>query len=269
MSNETLYKSYRIAVPKEFEQVFSHFYIAENQGYEIITKNLLPSFQTILVFNFGATIKLTSYQGKTLYIEQYMVLGPIKKSFEYSIFPASKVLVVNFKDDAFYRFFGVVGLGDTLPVNPHNWPVTNFFSYLWEQLSMAQTDQEQITLILNFCKPYLKTRPASIELLANFENKSQNPIKSVAYHTQQSERTIQQQHKKYFGFTAKEKVRYARFLKTIQYLQNNTCINWQDVIVEMGYYDQSQLIHDFQYYLHLSPKQYLLFQQDICVANDI
>ncbi|HEY0298211.1 MAG TPA: AraC family transcriptional regulator [Arachidicoccus sp.] len=41
-------------------------------------------------------------------------------------------------------------------------------------------------------------------------------------------------------------------------------IDWFDIISECGYYDQSQLIHDFKHYINLSPVKYLSFQQDIC-----
>jgi len=52
--------NYRIAVPSEFESVFSHFYFAENKTDFAITKTLLPSFQTILIFTFGAKAYLKS-----------------------------------------------------------------------------------------------------------------------------------------------------------------------------------------------------------------
>jgi AraC-like DNA-binding protein len=41
-------------------------------------------------------------------------------------------------------------------------------------------------------------------------------------------------------------------------------MDWFEVINECGYYDQSQLIHDFKHYINLSPAKYLKFQQDIC-----
>ncbi|MFZ0596955.1 MAG: AraC family transcriptional regulator [Flavobacterium sp.] len=32
---------------------------------------------------------------------------------------------------------------------------------------------------------------------------------------------------------------------------------------QCGYYDQSQLIHDFKYYMNISPTKFLKFQNDI------
>lgn len=44
-------------------------------------------------------------------------------------------------------------------------------------------------------------------------------------------------------------------------------IDWFEIINKCGYYDQSQLIHDFKHYLNISPTKYVKFQQDICIAN--
>ena len=51
--NNPGYHAFRIAVPSVYEEVFSHFYFAENTSGDTIIKTLLPSYQTILIFSFG------------------------------------------------------------------------------------------------------------------------------------------------------------------------------------------------------------------------
>ena len=84
----------------------------------------------------------------------------------------------------------------------------------------------------------------------------------------QSERNIQTIHKKHLGYSAKELNHYQRFLRAIELIQDiaskSSKIDWFKIINECGYYDQSQLIHDFKNYINLSPTKYLKFQQDIC-----
>ena len=52
--------------------------------------------------------------------------------------------------------------------------------------------------------------------------------------SKKSERTVQTHHKKYFGYTAKEIIRYQRFLKAIKLIQRisfqNLTIDWFEVI---------------------------------------
>jgi AraC-like DNA-binding protein len=122
--------------------------------------------------------------------------------------------------------------------------------------------------LLDFCKPYLQQRNPIAEQIASFDGDNQSPIKAISAENNLSERAVQLNHKKYLGYSAKEISRYQRFLKAIQLIQtiatDTSKIDWFEIISECGYYDQSQLIHDFKHYLNLSPSKYLKFQQDIC-----
>ena len=54
------YHQLKISVPREFESVFTHFYFAENGSFGSVTKTLLPSYQTIMLFCFGENIFMTT-----------------------------------------------------------------------------------------------------------------------------------------------------------------------------------------------------------------
>lgn len=263
--------SYRLPVASEFSEVFSHFYFAENSLSVPLTRTLMPSFQTIMVFNFGAKALLNSKHGIEIEIDKCIVLGPIKSAFKYSLPPGSQILVVNFKADAFYRFFGKASLSGSLAINPDVEIDENCFTHLWHQLNAIQSVSDKVSCMLDFCKPYLQSQNTTSSLLSNFESNSESIIKSIAEITGQSERNIQLMHKKHFGYTAKEINRYQRFLKTIELIQkvllSKKKVDWFEVIGECGYYDQSQLIHDFKHFLNLSPTNYLKFQQEICQSS--
>ena len=266
--NEKHYKNFKITVPADYEDIFSHFYFAENTTGETITKTLLPSYQTILIFNFGTPAFLYSIQNTELEVDKCLVLGPIKQSFSYSLPANSGILVANFKDDAFYNFFGNATVAEHLPVNPDDLLDENCFTSLWAQLNKIEDINDRVEYILEFSKPYLKQRNVIAEQLANFKDTNLNPIKSVADLQNQTERNIQLNHKKHLGYTAKEISRYQRFLKAVELIQSvassSNKMDWFDIVNECGFYDQSQLIHDFKHYINLSPTKYLKFQQDIC-----
>lgn len=259
---------YRIAVPPEFEEVFSHFYFAENTNAAPIRKTLLPTFQTIMVFNFGPASSLVSAQQTQIEVDKCVVLGPIKQAFDYTLPVGAKILVANFKDDAFYRFFGEALFQETAPRHPDQLLNENCLDNLWHELQQLDSATAQVNRLLQFCKPYIRPSNDTAKLLANFENGKLNPIKAVAAQTRQSERNIQLKHKKHFGYSAKEANRYLRFLQAVAFIEQHIAggskINWFELVEQLGYYDQSQLIHDFKYYLNLSPNRFLKFQQDIC-----
>lgn len=271
MKNAEENNNHRIAVPSAFESVFSHFYFAENKTDSPITKTLLPSFQTILVFNFGARASLKSQQNNSLEIEKCLVLGPIKQAFDYTLEPNSEILVANFKEDAFYRFFGNALLTHSLPIHPDVLIPENCFTALWEELKNIANTKDRVDYILDFCKPYLREQNSLTTLLADFKEETLNPIKTIASKLNQSERNIQLYQKKFFGYTIKEVNRYERFLKAVELIRKNVIAtektDWIAIVDQCGYYDQSQLIHDFKYYMNISPTKFLKFKNDICASK--
>lgn len=262
------YNQLKISVPTEFESIFSHFYFAENTFDKPITKILLPTFQTILLFCFGESASMRTKEDTIISVDKCIVFGPIRHSFEYTLPAKTSILVANFKNDAFSMFFGKAMISNHLAMHPDELLMENCFTDLWNELSNVNSTQEKVDHILNFCQPYLQDQDFTSQLLSNFKDENLNPIKIIAEKTNQSERNIQLKQKEKFGYSSKEINRYNRFLKAIKMIEKEievqNKIEWFNIISECNYYDQSQLIHDFKHFLHISPSQYLKFQQDIC-----
>lgn len=260
--------SSKINVPPEFQAIFSHFYYARNTALQSVTKTLLPTFQTLLIFNFGDRLKISAPQGATIYIEQCLILGPIKQGIRYTLPPQTEMFVVNFIGDAFFRFFGQILASDGLSAHPDSWLEENCFADLWKTLRELENPEKRVNGILKFCRPYLGQPNEIAEQLVRTDKKNDDPIKRVAQKRKLSRRHVQQIHKSHLGYSAKAFARYQRFLKVIEILQgfaqDSAKVDWFDIIVQCGYYDQSHLIRDFKHFMHLSPTQYLNYQQEIC-----
>lgn len=254
----------RVELPEEFNGVFSHFYVAHNNTDESITRKLMPSFQTLMVFSFGGSIQFNASGANAIEITDCMVLGPLKKSIEYTLSPKAEMFVVNFVDDAFYRFFGPLFFLKGKPIDPKKLVHDNCFENLHNLLT-GKNSKERTEVILSFCKSYLKEND---NVFKEYKSEGiESPIKAVAQKTNKSERALQIRYKQYYGFTSKEKIRFERFSKAIEIIQTGAFQSWFDVILECGFYDQSQLIHDFKHFIKLTPSQYLKFQQNICQVD--
>lgn len=272
-SRSTGYITGHIPVPEEWDQVFDPFYYALNHQDEPVRKRLSPSFQTILVFNFGPPALFYPTEDQPLFVEKSMVIGPLKLSHEYVLAPGTKILVANFKLDAFYRFFGkhLRSYADFIK-HPDELLGEHCFSDLWQELKQLPGMQQRVDRILDFSAAYIGERDKGSEdiVVGSDADSMISPIKEIAEKKGQSERTIQLKYKKYLGYSAKEINRYQRYKKALTWLQeqagkgNN--IDWFEMIHEFGYYDQSHLIHDFNHFLGISPAQYLKLQEDICIA---
>ncbi|MBV8328583.1 helix-turn-helix domain-containing protein [Chryseobacterium sp.] len=262
------YNELRISVPEKFANVFTHFYFAENISDHPVTKKLLPTYQTILLFCFGESASMTTRENTKISVDKCMVSGPVRQAFEYTLPPRTSILVANFKDNAFFRFFGKFSMENKVVTHPDELLEENCFTSVWQQLSEITSPTAQVDHILKFCSLYLKEQDSTGQLLSSFENEHLSAIKVIAEETRQTERNIQRKQKEQFGYSLKEISRYQRFLKAIKIIEEETSkqnpVQWFAIIDECGYYDQSQLIHDFRHFINISPAQYLKFQQDIC-----
>lgn len=256
-------EEYRIPVPASWEQVFTHFYYAANHSSIPVQRHLLPTFSSIMAFNFGPPVPL-QYGDEIFHpIEKTLVIGPIKQSMKYTMAAGSKILVANFKHDAFYRFFGKP-LQHYL-TDPDKLIQTHCFADLWQKIKDIEDPAVQVEQILDFSGTYLCERdPAAAHIIEDGFNGSP---KQLAAQRAQSERTIQLNYKKYLGFSAKEMNRYQRFQQAIEMLKKGNTPDWFEIIHECGYYDQSHLIKDFTHYLGVSPQMYLQLQGEMCVAG--
>jgi len=266
------YNSSRIDVPPAYADVFSHFYHAKNNSDQAIEKTLFPFYQTIMVFNFGAPASFVSGTGEHLTVEKCIVLGPIKHAFNYLLPVEAEILVCNFKDDAFFRFFGNATLPQEEGLHPDELLEKDCFTTLWSKLNLLGSTRERVDALLAFSGVYLRKRDDIAAQIAGFDRAAKSAVKEISRKNQLSERAVQMNHKKHFGYTSKERARYDRFLKAIQVFQEisgeHKKPDWFEIIDRCGYYDQSQLIKDFNYYLHLSPSRYLKFQEAICYPRD-
>ncbi|MBT1706103.1 helix-turn-helix domain-containing protein [Chryseosolibacter indicus] len=265
-------RSERISVPDEFKDVFSHFYIAENHSLQAVQKTLLPSFQIMLVFNFGPPVIASSSVGNEIVIESCLVVGPIKKTINYTLPPHAELLVANFIGDSFYRFFTTAS-NEFLALHPDLLLGENCFSAVWQCMKDLPSVEQRLHFLLDFSRQYLRQKDDTVEKILSMEYNSSaySVVKAVANETSLSERSVQLKYKKFLGYTAKEMARYQRFMKAIAFVQSKAVmsenIDWADVVERFGYYDQSQLIHDFQHFVNLSPKNYVALLKDICSAR--
>ncbi|HVI47060.1 MAG TPA: AraC family transcriptional regulator [Chitinophaga sp.] len=266
------YISYRISVPVIFESLFTHFYVAANNTGEDIRKTFVPSFQTIMVFSFGKEVSFHTADHHAVAVDKCIVLGPVRQPFSYTLTPGAEIFVANFRGDGFYRFFGQALVEGDLPVLPDDLIHDNCFTALWHTLKSVHNTEDRVTCLLEFSRPYIRQQDdVAGAILSAAADPTKDIIKSTAALTGETARNIQLKQKKYFGYSAKEKARFQRFLKAIELIQQlaagNTRTDWFEVVDQCGYYDQSQLIRDFRHFLNLTPGAFLQFQQDICLTT--
>ncbi|KAA9345467.1 helix-turn-helix domain-containing protein [Larkinella humicola] len=257
--------------------VFSHYYCVQLSPEEQpVTLQLMPNYEMLLVFNLGPAIPI-ALGGATYVIQKTAVLGPLQKMLTYELPAGTDLIVVNFTLDGFYRLLGV-SMQELKTGDWHDPDVLlnkNCFSELWEQLAPLSELADRISLLnayaLTFVAPTNATSDSLRESIPYFRDAVVDPIKVLAETQQVSARRIQMRFQTHLGYSAKELTRFLRFRNLLNLLtrQHPQPPDWLNLVLTFGYHDHSHLIKDFQYYLGLTPRQFLkqLAQGNVCISK--
>lgn len=93
--------------------------------------------------------------------------------------------------------------------------------------------------------------------LREFERFPQVPVSAVTDQIGLSARHFNQLFRDYIGLTPKLFCRVRRFQRVLSRVEGKRQINWLDVALTCGYFDQAHLIHDFRHFADCTPTEYV------------
>src|SRR5262249_16171431 len=133
---------------------------------------------------------------------------------------------------------------------------------LRERLCEARTSAERFQLLQNallscFCHSVKQHYAVSAALEMFGKNQGGPRVMEAAKYLGLSQRRFIQVFKTEVGMTPKLFSRIQRFQQTRTFIQQNPSINWADLAVALGYFDQSHLIREFLEFSGLSPTDYI------------
>lgn len=265
MESTTKYIGRRISIPEDIKALYSHFYFAENGSNNTVTRTLLPSFQVMLIFNFGTPVSVKLKETEIFTIDRFLMLGPVKEALEYQLPPQSEIVVINFWGDATFNLLGVSSVDQRFNSSFDKECVTE----MWQCLSGLPDVASRVKYLLSVGESYFSQTTSSIYA---YDYIQQPNAKYLAEKHSKNVRTIQTQFRKKLGFSAKEYSRYKRFIRVMEFVQSSIKVDkrvdWAQLVFDFGYFDQSHLIRDFKHYLNLTPSQFLTIQYKVCGISD-
>jgi AraC-like DNA-binding protein len=143
---------------------------------------------------------------------------------------------------------------------------------LRERLCEARTSAErfqllQEALLSRLCHGVEQHYAVSAALEMFGKNQAGPRVREAAKYLGLSQRRFIQVFKAEVGITPKLFSRIQRFQQTRTFIQHNPSINWADLAVDFGYFDQSHLIRDFLEFSGLSPTDYINHHKRIIESN--
>lgn len=131
----------------------------------------------------------------------------------------------------------------------------------FDQLQAAPTPQAKFQLLSQTLLAQLRqakpAHPALLPALQEIQQDATLRIDELAARLGLTTRRLHQIFHNMVGVSPKLYQRLHRFQQVLHQLHTKPHVDWADLAVEQGYYDQSHLINDFQHFSQLTPTAYL------------
>src|SRR5215813_4954087 len=240
---------------------------------EHITESILPTGTLELVINLRQN-ELRFYDAEChencSRFSGAIVSGAHGRSLE----PTAEAFImgVHFKPGGAFPFLGLPAgdLADTHVDLETLWG--SLARRLRERLCEARTSAERLQLLqktlLSRLRHGVGQHYAVSAALEMFGKSQAGPrVREAAKDLGLSQRRFIQVFKAEVGMTPKLFSRIQRFQQTRSFIQHNPSINWADLAVDFGYFDQSHFIREFLEFSGLNPTEYIKRHKSLIQPN--
>jgi len=249
--------------PKPLSKFVDSFWLYEGHEAPHKTECILPTGTLELVINLQQN-ELHFYDAEhpenCARLSGAVVSGAHGRSFE----PKEETFIigVHFKPGGAFPFLGLPAgdLADSHVDLEALWGPSA--GRLRERLCEARISAERFQLLQEALVSRLRhgvdqhyAVSAALEMFG--KNQGGPRVRETAKYLGLSQRRFIQVFKAEVGMTPKLFSRIQRFQRTRAFIQQNLSIDWADLALELGYFDQSHLIREFIEFSGLSPTHYL------------
>ena len=258
---DTIFKFYKPKPP--LSKFVDSFWLYEGYEPEQNTERILPTGTLELVINLRQN-ELRFYDAERpencSHLSGAVVSGASGRGFA----PAAEAFIigVHFKPGGAFPFLGLPAgdLADTHVDLETLWGPSA--GRLRERLCEARTSAErfqllQQALLSRLCHGVEQHYAVSAALEMFGKNQGGPRVREAAKYLGLSQRRFIQVFKSEVGMKPKLFSRIQRFQQTRTFIQHNPSINWADLAVDLGYFDQSHFIREFLEFSGLSPTDYI------------
>jgi AraC-like DNA-binding protein len=258
---DTIFNFYKPKPP--LSKFVDSFWLYEGHEAEHKTERILPTGTLELAINLRQN-ELRFYDAERPENCSRFSGAIVSGASGRSIAPAEEAFIigVHFKPGGAFPFLGLPAgdLADTHVDLETLWGPSA--GRLRERVCEAMTSAErfqllQEALLSRLCQGVEQHYAVSAALEMFGKNQARPTVREAAKYLGLSQRRFIQVFKAEVGITPKLFSRIQRFQQTRTLIQHNPSINWADLAVDLGYFDQSHFIREFIEFSGLSPTDYL------------
>jgi AraC-like DNA-binding protein len=216
-----------------------------------------PNGFTAMVFNYG---DLPEYENGPP--PQSFITGQATKNYTLKLKGKAGMVGIVFKPASFTTLFEVPMVHFTNIRVDLELVLGNLMEFLQEKIMEAGSNTERINLLENFLMVKLRKSKLKIDNIDQaveliLEKQGVISVKDILEQFPICSRQFQRKFLTKVGVSPKYYLRIKRFGHLCYQIISNNKIDWQDLIYEAGFYDQSHLIKDFLEFIGKNPTAYV------------
>lgn len=258
---DTIFNFYKPKPP--LSKFVDNIWLYEGSESERQTERILPTGTLELVINLRQN-ELQFYDAERPENSSRFSGAVVSGAHGRGFTPTAEAFIigVHFKPGGAFPFLGLPAgdLADTHVNLETLWGPSA--GRLRERLCEARTPAERFQLLqealLNrLCQGVEQHYAVSTALEMFGKHQTRSRVRDAAKYLGLSQRRFIQVFKSEVGITPKLFSRIQRFQQTRTFIQQNPSINWAELAVDLGYFDQSHFIREFLEFSGLNPTDYL------------
>ncbi len=228
------------------------------------TKNILfiPREAIFIVFHFKNRPSLVD--NNEIQLEPYFVAPIIPKSILLNFSGLFDTLVVTCKATVFSRTFNL----DLSPISKRSISLPKpVFHALWKKMAAQNSIEERIHCFTEFINSHQQTMyvPDAIDAFYNkiIEKSLHTSLGEIMKDCFISKSTIHRKFIKRTGVSPKTLARIVRLNHLLARIRKEKAVDYQDLVFDGNYFDQSHFINDFKFIVGETPSDFFKSNPDI------
>lgn len=221
---------------------------------------MVPKNYTAMVLHFGEIPDMWSKKNK-IKLHPALLHGILTVRHEFMMKSGLNCLGIHFKRDGLFRLFDVPMRDLTNNVIDLRLVDNTNALHLIDDLQQGRDDYERFSIIETYLLNLLDQAIPDIPLMelliqTMIRSNGQITVRELCKEVKVSRQYMGYLFRKRIGLNPKTFIRLIRFNHVLELLKDQPEANWQDIVQECGFYDQSHIDKDFRKFLELSPTEY-------------
>ncbi|HEU5291636.1 MAG TPA: helix-turn-helix domain-containing protein [Cyclobacteriaceae bacterium] len=254
----------RIEPPKELKHLVECYWTVTNTDPAPFLQKIIPDGFPEIIFHFGDPYKIELKRDWEIQAKS-LVAGQITSYFFLENTGCADILGIKLKPAAIAQLFGtdMSSLKDkVISLNDFR---NNELASLDQFIRKTEDKAERIRIIKDqLLRISIQENPIEKAIECIFSSNGMLPIASICDQCEITERQLERLFKKFIGLSPKFYTRIIRFNYIFQVSQGKK-LNWAEVGIESGFYDQAHFIKNFKAFSGEDPSRY--FFDELNLAN--